>query len=123
MNSRQLRNIFKRIVDRDGYNEILGMCGSKLDEHFNFLDFKNNLRDFDYKKLNLFIDENGVLILYRPAEFINPRSVSQKCWNYFSDYMIENNIQDEIKFFIVNNNCSLTDKILEYPKHYLNTNK
>ncbi len=34
MNSRQLRNIFKRIVDRDGYNEILGMCGSKLDEHF-----------------------------------------------------------------------------------------
>tara|TARA_B100000029_G_scaffold511444_1_gene605499 strand:- start:31 stop:1266 length:1236 start_codon:yes stop_codon:yes gene_type:complete len=123
VNSRQLRNIFKRIVDRDGYNEILGMCGSKLDEHFNFLDFKNNLRDFDHKKLNLFIDENGVLILYRPAEFINPRSVSQKCWNYFSDYMIENNIQDEIKFFIVNNNCSLTDKILEYPKHYLNTNK
>ena len=106
MNSRQLRNIFKRIVDRDGYNEILGMCGSILDEHFNFLDFKNNLRDFDYKKLNLFIDENGVLILYRPAEFINPRSVSQKCWNYFSDYMYPY----QLNRFFLNQDFSIDNK-------------
>jgi len=119
MNHRQLKNIFKKIFNADGYDVGIGMCANKLHESFNFLNFKNNLRDFDYKKLSLYLDDNGVLVLYRPAEFWNPQAMVKNTWNYFSDYMIENNIQDEIKIFVVNNNCALTDKILEYPEHFL----
>jgi len=121
MNHRQLKNIFSNIFHVDGDDIGIGMCGNRLNETFNFLDIKKNPRDFDYKKLNLYLDDNGVLVLYRPAEFWNPRSITMQTWNYFSDYMIKNNIQDEIKIFVVNNNCALTDKILEYPAHYLNT--
>ena len=119
MNHRQLKNIFSNIFHADGYDVGIGMCGNRLHESFNFLNFKNNLRDFDYKKLCLYLDDNGVLVLYRPAEFWNPSAMVKNTWNYFSDYMIKNNIQDEIKIFVVNNNCALTDKILEYPEHFL----
>ena len=103
MNHRQLKNIFSNIFHADGYDVGIGMCGNRLHESFNFLNFKNNLRDFDYKKLCLYLDDNGVLVLYRPAEFWNPSAMVKNTWNYFSDYMIKNNIQDEIKIFVVNN--------------------
>ena len=84
MNHKQLRNIFKKIFNADGYDVGIGMCANKLHESFNFLNFKNNLRDFDYKKLCLYLDDNGVLVLYRPAEFWNPYQLLRNTWEYFS---------------------------------------
>ena len=124
MTSDRLRKIFS---DFD-FSKIIGMCTdwTKSDDKgnrnptFNFKSLKtDNLLS---KIMKIWIDDNGVIFLYRPSEYIDTTSII-KIWNHLTNFLIKKENQEKIKFYIVNNNCSRFQSVIKYPKEFSHLRK
>lgn len=124
MTSDRLREIFS---DFD-FSKIIGMCTdwTKSDDEgnrnptFNFKSLKTD--DLLDKIMKIWIDDNGVIFLYRPSEYIDTASII-KIWNHLTNFLIKKENQEKIKFYIVNNNCSRFQSVIKYPKEFSHLRK
>jgi hypothetical protein len=128
--SNRLREIFS---DFD-FTKIIGMCAdwTKSDDKGNPNPSFNLKRLGEGREIHrqnwfswmmrMWIDDNGVLVLYRPSEYIATKSII-KIWNHLTNFLIKKGIQEKIQLYIVNNNCSRVNSVVQYPQEFFQIKK
>ena len=130
MTSNRLREIFS---DFD-FTKIIGMCAdwTKSDDKgnpnpsFNLKTLgegrETHRQNWFSWMMRMWIDDNGVLVLYRPSEYIATKSII-KIWNHLTNFLIKKGIQEKIQLYIVNNNCSRVNSVVQYPQEFFQIKK